>query len=185
MAIATGTAVRLEQDRLEYARKKHELIMFHNEGIFSDSEYEHEVEILKESVKNMVAIENEKNEERKRVIEIEKKLHEEKQAEEIKRKKEAEAKREADRLENLKKHADILKVIENEFANHKEDIQRLHIEQIDSATYDDIMPNCEISHYDIIRYFVAIGRADAAGKFYVDKFNLSAQDALQYLLAIL
>lgn len=46
------------------------------------------------------------------------------------------------------------------------------------------MPKGEISHYDIMRYFVAIGRADAAGKFYVDKFNLSAQDALQYLLAI-
>lgn len=36
----------------------------------------------------------------------------------------------------------------------------------------------------IDRYFVAIGRADAAAKFYVDKFNLPAQDALQYLLAI-
>lgn len=35
-----------------------------------------------------------------------------------------------------------------------------------------------------MRYFVAIGRADAAAKFYVDKFNLPAQDALQYLLAI-
>ena len=38
--------------------------------------------------------------------------------------------------------------------------------------------------YDIMRYFVAVGRADAAAKFYVDKFNLPAQDALQYLLAI-
>ncbi len=47
-----------------------------------------------------------------------------------------------------------------------------------------IMPKGEISHYDIMRYFVAIGRADAAAKFYVDKFNLPAQDALQYLLAI-
>lgn len=46
------------------------------------------------------------------------------------------------------------------------------------------MPKGEISHYDIMRYFVAIGRADAAAKFYVDKFNLPAQDALQYLLAI-
>lgn len=37
-----------------------------------------------------------------------------------------------------------------------------------SATYEDIMPKGEISHYDIMRYFVAIGRAEAAGKFYVD-----------------
>jgi len=46
------------------------------------------------------------------------------------------------------------------------------------------MPRGKISHYDIMRFFVAIGRADAAAKFYVDKFNLSVQDALQYLLAI-
>ena len=59
-----------------------------------------------------------------------------------------------------------------------------HLKQIDTANYDDIMPKGEISHYDIMRYFVAIGRADAAAKFFVDKFNLPAQDALQYLLAI-
>ena len=46
------------------------------------------------------------------------------------------------------------------------------------------MPEGDISHYDVMRYFVAIGRADAAGKFYIDKFNLTAQDALQYLLAL-
>lgn len=60
----------------------------------------------------------------------------------------------------------------------------MRLEQIDSATYDDIMPKGEISHYDIMRYFVAIGRANATAKFYVDKFNLSAKDAHQYLLAI-
>ena len=96
----------------------------------------------------------------------------------------AEARREEERREYRNKHAEILQVIEKEFTNHKGDILKLHIEQIDSATYDDIMPKGEISHYDIMRYFVAIGRADAAAKFYVEKFNLSAQDALQYLLAI-
>ena len=39
--------------------------MFHNEGIFTDSEYEHEVDILKASVENVVAIESEKIEEQK------------------------------------------------------------------------------------------------------------------------
>ena len=162
----------------------HGLTMFHNEGIFSDSEYEHEVDNLKASVKNVVAIESNKIEEQKRLEEIAKKRYEEEHAEEIRRKEEAEAIREAERREYLNKHAEILHVIEKEFANHKEDIQKLHIKQIDSASYDDIMPKGEISHYDIMRYFVAIGRADAAAKFYVDKFNLSAQDALQYLLAI-
>lgn len=184
MATATGTAVKLGHNRLEFARKMHELTMFHNEGIFSDSEYEHEIDILKASVKNVVAIESEKVEEQKRLEVIAKKRYEEEHAEEIRRKEEAEAKREAERREYRNKHGEILQVIENEFANHKGDIQKLHLEQIESASYDDIMPKGEISHYDIMRYFVAIGRADAAAKFYVDKFNLSAQDALQYLLAI-
>ena len=184
MATATGTAVKLGHNRLEFARKMHELTMFHNEGIFTDSEYEHEIDILKASVKNVVAIENEKIEEQKRLKEIAKKRFEEEHAEEIKRKEEAEARKEAERLEYRNKHAEIFQVIEKEFANHKGDIQKLHLEQIDSAIYDDIMPKGEISHYDIMRYFVAIGRADAAVKFYVDKFKLTAQDALQYLLAI-
>ena len=180
MATATGTAVKLGHNRLEYARKMHELITFHNEGIFSDSEYEHEIEVLKASVKNVVAIENEKIEEQKRI----KKRYEEEHAEEIKRKEEIEAKRAAERLKYKDKYVDIFQVIEKDFANHRIDIQRLRIEQVNSATYDDIMPKGDISHYDIMRYFVAIGRADAAAKFYVDKFNLSVQDALQYLLAI-
>ena len=184
MATATGTAVKLEQNRLEYARKMHELIMFHDEGIFTDSEYEHEVEILKASVKNVVAIENEKIEEQKRIKENERRRYEENHAEEARRKEEIEAKRAAERLEYQNKHADIFQVIERDFANHRIDIQRLRIEQVNSAKYDDIMPKGEISHYDIMRYFVAIGRADAAVKFYVDTFNLSVQDALQYLLAI-
>jgi uncharacterized protein YbjQ (UPF0145 family) len=46
MATATGTAVKLGYNRLEFARKMHELTTFHNEGIFTDSEYEHEVDIL-------------------------------------------------------------------------------------------------------------------------------------------
>lgn len=184
MATATGTAVKLGHNRLEFARKMHELTMLHNEGILSDSEYENEVDILKASVKNVVAIESEKVEEQKRLKEIAKKRYEEEHAEEIKRKEEAEARREAERLEYRNKHAEILQVIDKGFASHKEDIQKLQLEQIDSASYDDIMPKGEISHYDIMRYFVAIGRADAAAKFYVDKFNLSAQDALQYLFAI-
>ena len=92
--------------------------------------------------------------------------------------------REEKHNEKKNKHEENIKKKKKEFANHKGDIQKLHLEQIETATYDDIMPKGEISHYDIMRYFVAIGRADAAAKFYVDKFNLPAQDALQYLLAI-
>lgn len=47
MFMATGTAVKLGHNRLEFARKMYELTMFHNEGIFTDTEYEHEVDILK------------------------------------------------------------------------------------------------------------------------------------------
>lgn len=184
MATATGTAVKLGHNRLEYARKMHELAMFHNEGIFSDSEYEHEVEILNSSVKNVVSIENEIIEEEKKAKEIARKRYEEEHAEERKRREEAEAKIEAELLEYQNKHAAIIQVIQKEFANHKIDIQKLRIDQIISATYVDIMPEGDISHYDVMRYFVAIGRADAAGKFYIDKFNLTAQDALQYLLAL-
>ena len=83
-----------------------------------------------------------------------------------------------------KKHAEILQIIENEFSKHKDEIKSLGIDQINSAKYDDILPKGDMSHYDIMRYFVSLGRADAAGKFYVDKFKLSAEDALQYLLAL-
>ncbi len=79
------------------------------------------------------------------------------------------------------KYKDIFQVIDNEFDNHKEDVRTLRIEQINSANYEDIIPKGEFSHYHIMRYFIAIGRADAAGKFYVDTFKLPAQDALQYL----
>lgn len=177
MATATGTAVKLGHNRLEYARKMHELAMFHREGIFTDSEYEHEVEVLRSSVKNVVAIENER-------IEKEKRAKEKEHAEELKQREVAESKREAKLLEYQKKYDEINQIIQEEFVNHKVDIQKLRIDQINTATYDDIMPEGEFSHYDIMRYFVAIGRADAAGKFYIDKFNLTAQDALQYLLAI-
>lgn len=122
MATATGTAVKLGHNRLEYARKMHELTMFHNEGIFTDSEYEHEVEILKASVENVVAIESEQIEEQKRLKEIAQKRYEEKHADEIRQKREVEARREVERLEYRNKHAEIFQVIEKEFANHKGDI---------------------------------------------------------------
>lgn len=181
MATATGTAVKLENDRFEFSRKLHELTMFHNEGIFTDSEYKHEVEILKASVQNIVAIESAKIEELQRIKELEKKKYEEEHAEELKRRKEAEAKREKELQEYKNKYKDIFQVIDNEFDNHKEDVRTLRIEQINSANYEDIIPKGEFSHYHIMRYFIAIGRADAAGKFYVDTFKLPAQDALQYL----
>lgn len=184
MATATGTAVKLGQNRMEFARKMLELKTFLNEGILSDSEYENEVQILNANIKNVVAIEAEQAEKQKRLQEIEKKRFEAEHAEELKRREEAEAKREAERQEYQKKHAAIMQTIEKEFANHKTDIQRLNLEEIRDASYDDILPQGDITHYDIMRYFVAIGRADAAGKFYMNKFNLSAEDALQYLLAI-
>jgi len=84
MATETDTAVKLGHNRLEFAHKMHELNMFHNEGILSDSEYENEVDILKASVKNVVAIESEKVEEQKRLNGIAKKRYEEEHAVEIK-----------------------------------------------------------------------------------------------------
>lgn len=184
MATATGTAVKLNDNRFEYARRMHELIMFHKEGIFTDAEYEHEVEILKTSVSNVVAIENEKNEEQKRTRDIAQKQYEVELAKAMKRKEELEAKRVAEHLEYQNRYAEILQVIDNEFARHKVDIQSLDLDKINSASYADVLPKGDISHYDIMRYLVALGRADAAAKFYVDKFKLSAQDALQYLLGL-
>lgn len=184
MATATGTAVKLGYNRLEYARKMHELKTFHDEGIFTDAEFEHEVKLLKLSIQNTVAIETERVEEQKKAREIAEKEYEAAQAESLRRIKEADAQKEAERLEYQNKHAEILQIIENEFSKHKDEIKSLGIDQINSAKYDDILPKGDMSHYDIMRYFVSLGRADAAGKFYVDKFNLSAEDALQYLLAL-
>jgi len=184
MATATGTAVKLGQNRLEYARKMHELSTYHNEGIFSDTEYEHEVEILNTSVENIVAVESKESEKLKEAREIARKRREEEQAEEQKRKEEFEAKRKAERLEYYNQNANSLSIIEKGFVIHKGDIRNLSIEQITSATYNDIMPEDDLSFYDTLRYFIAIGRADAAGKFYIDKYGLSAQDAIEYLSGI-
>lgn len=184
MATASGTAVRLGQNRLEYARRMHELKQYHDEGILSDSEYEHEVSILKSTTKNVVAIETEQVEIQKKEDEQRRQRYEEEHAEEIKRRDELKAKREAQKREYELKHAEIFNTIERDFISHKADIRKLHFDQINAATYNDILPAGEVSHYDIMRYFVAIGRADAAAKFYVDKFNLPAEEAIQYLLAI-
>ena len=184
MATATGTAVKLGHDRLEFARKMHELKMYHDEGIFTDSEFEQETTLLKSSIQNIVAIENVEYVEQKRLEAIEKERYEAEHVAALERMKELEAEKEAERAAFQKKHAEIIKIIEAEFENHKNDIQKIDLAQINSATYNDILPEGEFSHYDIMRYFVAIGRAPAAAKFYIDKFHLSAQDALQYLLAI-
>lgn len=180
MATAIGTAVKLSHNRFDFARKMHELMMYHEEGIYSDAEFEHEVDILKSSVNNVVEIENRKFEEQKRAEELEKKLLEEEQ----KRKEEYKIKIEEERLKFHEKYGDVLQLINNEFEKHKEDVLKLDVQQIKSASYNDILPVGELSHYDIMRYFISIGRADAAGKFYIDKFNLSAEEALQYLYYI-
>lgn len=188
MATATGTAVKLEQNRLVYARKMRELVTLHNEGIFTDAEYEYEVEILKASVENIVAVEVKAIEKQKREEEIARKQFEKEHEEEIKwlkeEKEREEAEREAERLAFQDMHAKILQTIKMSYESHKGDIANLSIDKINSANYDDILPKSDIPHFDIIRYFIALGRADAAGKFYVDKFGLSAQDALDYLSAI-
>lgn len=184
MATATGTAVKLGQNRMEYARRMLELKTFLKEDVISKSEYENEVHILKSNVENVVARESEHAAEQRQLKEFERQRFEVEHAEGIKRREEAEARIESERLEYQNRYAAILQTIEKEFANHRNDIQRLHLDEIRIATYDDILPQGDIKHYDIMRYFVAIGRADAAGKFYMNKFNLSAEDALQYLLAI-
>lgn len=67
MATATGTAVKLGQNRMEYARKMLELKTFLKEGILSDIEYEHEVQLLKSNIINVVAIEAEQIEKQKKI----------------------------------------------------------------------------------------------------------------------
>ena len=103
MATATGTAVKLGYNRLEYARKMHELKTFHDEGIFTDAEFEHEVKLLKLSIQNTVAIETERVEVQKKAREIAEKEYEAAQAESLRRIKEADAQKEAERLEYQKK----------------------------------------------------------------------------------
>lgn len=184
MATAIGTAVKLGYDRLDFARKMHELMTFHTEGIFTDAEFDHEVILLKNSVENTVAKETNVIEEYKKGQEEAKKRAEIEQAESLKRIKEADAKKEAERLEYINKHSEILQVIDKEFTNHKDDIKGLDVERINNATYDDILPKETLTHYDTMRYFVALGRADAAAKYYIDTFKLSADDALEYLLSL-
>lgn len=68
MATATGTAVRLGQNRMEYARQMLELKTFLKEGVLSDSEYEHEVRRLNANMENVVAIETEQIEKQKKIV---------------------------------------------------------------------------------------------------------------------
>lgn len=67
MATATGTAVKLRQNRMEYARKMLELKTFLKEGVLSDTEYDHEVQLLKANIQNVVAIEAEQIEKQKKL----------------------------------------------------------------------------------------------------------------------
>lgn len=121
--------------------------------------------ILKNSVENTVAKETNVIEEYKKGQEEAKKRAEIEQAESLKRIKEADAKKEAERLEYINKHSEILQVIDKEFTNHKDDIKGLDVERINNATYDDILPKETLTHYNTMRYFVALGRADAAAKY--------------------
>lgn len=67
MATATGTAVKLGQNRMEYARQMLELKTFLKEGVLSDSEYEHEVQRLNANMDNVVAIETKQIEKQRKI----------------------------------------------------------------------------------------------------------------------
>lgn len=55
MVTASGTAVKLGQNRLKFARKLHELNRYHEEGILTDEEYEFELDALNDLKKKRVA----------------------------------------------------------------------------------------------------------------------------------
>ena len=192
MAVAIGTAVVIEKakeektDRLKFAKQLHEIYLYHNEGIISDEEYEFEVKRIKsqteydnpilEDVNKVKQLQKEREEsERKRAEWLE---HQEAL------KKEAMSKYTAEQLAREQENEKIIAFINSEFAKHQKDVDNLAIYEIETASYEGLLPFEDMKVYDAIRFLISKGAAAAAGKYYVDKYHLSAADAKEYMLGI-
>lgn len=192
MATAIGTAVVIEKeeevktDRLKFAKQLHELYLYHSEGILSDEEFEYEVNRIKSLTEYDNPILDDVNKEKQLQKEREESARKraEWQAHQDALKKEAMAKYTAEQLAREQENEKILAFINSEFANHRADVDRLAIYEIETASYEGLLPFDDMKVYDAIRFLISKGAAAAAGKYYVDKYHLSAADAKEYMLGI-
>lgn len=196
MVTATGTAVKLEIDRYAQFEKLHQLHVFFNEGIISEEEYKYEEERIRKAMHNIIATEAKEAAELKRIQEEEAaekarqkaeadRIYAEKHAAEIKAREEERRKYEEEHAEVIKRKAEIIDLIKAEFPKKKSAVESVMSSTVANASYSDYIPNIDsLSDYDKMRYLVAINQIPAACKYYCDKYNLSAEDAKEYLLGI-
>lgn len=196
MITATGTAVWVETDRYSLFEKLHKLSIYHSEGLLSDEEYEYEETKIKQEMHNFVAEEAKTAIDRKRIQEEEetkRKLEREEierkcaaeYAARIKAQEEAQRTYEKEHADEIKKKNKMLEFIKQEFPKHKSDVEDVDLNAIPNATYQEYIPNIpDLTHYEIMRYLVALGKVPGACKYYCDKYNLSPTDAKDYLLGI-
>lgn len=173
MATASGTAVLLVPDRLQLARQLHEIKLYKTEGILSEEEFEYEKKNVIESFDNPIAVEIKEKQHLQKVMEENARIAAEKKAQE-----------EAHKLDMKKKAEEMGSQVEHDFFSHKNDVFNLTIKEIENATYEGKLPNADVKIYDAIRYLISKGEAAAAGKLYVDKYNLSPNDAIEYMTGI-
>lgn len=196
MVTATGTAVKIEIDRYALFEKLHHLHLFHKEGIISEEEFKYEEERIRGAMHNIVAFEAKEAAELKRIKEEEEaktarereeaeRLYAEQQAAEIKKQEEERKKYEEEHAEDIRKKTEIINLIKLEFPKKKSAVQSVSTNSVESASYCEFIPNVDgLTDYDKMRYLVAIDKIPAACKYYCDKYNLSAEDAKEYLLGI-
>lgn len=184
MVSAVGTAVKLGIDRLAMARSLHELQTYHDADILTDDEYNFECSRVKGAFTNQIATEVNAVKEEERQRQQQEAIMQEtlaKQAAEQQKQllKEQEQKMNAEQLRK-----DVEEKIEKEFLAHRSDVEAMTTTEIQSATYEGKIPDADLKIYEVIRYLVASGEAAAAGKYYVDKYHLSPEDAKEYILGI-
>lgn len=196
MVTATGTAVRIEPDRYTMLEKLHKLTLYHNEGVLSDEEYNYEVDRIKTYTHNVVAEETRSDLDRKKAqeeFEAERlrqreeyaKEYEKRHEEEVKAQKEAKRKLEEEQAEEIRKKKEFLDYINQEFPNHKNDVETVDLSTVLNANYEEDIPKIsDLTHYEIMRYLVCKGNIEGACKYYCDKYHLAVTDAKEYLLGI-
>lgn len=197
MVTAIGTAVSIKPvyNRYEVFKKLHELKVYFDDGFMTPEEYEREVKLIKAFNRNEIEedsfrLQQESKEYAEKQALIAKEYAErqalkeefEKQQEEALKK--AKAKQEAEQIEREKKLNEINAIICKDFLPRRNEVENLSIIDIENASTDFSLPIEDMKPYDAIKYLISIGEPAMAGKFYTEKYHLSATDAKEYMLGI-
>lgn len=197
MVTAIGTAVSIKPvyNRYEVYKKLHELKVYYEDGFMSSEEYERETKSIKAFNRNEIEEDSfrlqqeaKENAEKQALIAKEyaerQALKEEFEKQEKETIKKAKAKQEAEQIEREKKLNEINAIICKELLSRRKEVEDLSIIDIENAPKDFSLPIEDMKPYDVIKYLISIGKPAMAGKFYTEKYHLSASDAKEYMIGI-